>query len=118
VLSLGRPRRWRFWHLGLVRSNHRPPEQERSSLLYLGERPSGHDGERRSPLLVLGLHRARSWRGVEWTWYPSRKRYAPRALAHVQQKRRRGRVRPYLSLVVWPGFVYALHAGIDLAERQ
>jgi len=114
AFTVGRPRLWRFWRHEFARSELMTQwGRERSTLLYLGERGTGRQG---SPLLVLGYHRTAGRapaRGIEWTWYPSQKRHAPRPLLLVRLRWRHGRVHPYLTVHIQPGFTYALYAGIN-----
>jgi hypothetical protein len=111
VLSVGSPRLWRFWRVERVSQTERGLNPVRSTLVYVGQRRT----QRRSPLLVLGFFRApkpRRWLGLEATWYPSRKRHAPRPLLSGSLRRRRGRLRPYVRVYVHPGFMYELAFGV------
>jgi hypothetical protein len=121
VLTFGRPRLWRFWRLDQRRSPLRRPGEGTATLLYIGERWADGEGRRHSPMLVLGLFRdlvtPATWLGVEWTWYPTSKRSAPRPLLNIYLQRRHRRLRPYLALYVHPGFSYYLRAGIEFDQR-
>lgn len=113
VLPRGRPRVWRFWRAELRRNeNHGPHHHELNTLIYLGRTPAPFS--KTPPLLVLGHHRAATgpaWSDLEWTWYPARRRHAPRPLLHLRLKRRFRSRRLDLSLLVHPGLVWELHLG-------
>jgi hypothetical protein len=121
LLPRGRPRLWRFWTVELKHS----PFKDQSALLYIGRRQYSGPLRVRGPLLVLGhhhhperIHPGYSYRGLEWTWYPTRKRSAPRPLLHLHAGRRhRGRIRPQLYLTIHPGVIYMLIAGIEHRSR-
>jgi hypothetical protein len=83
VLTFGRPRLLRFWHLDTERVVTRQTLSD-SRFLYIGRTPRLQDG-RELPFLVLGIHRWRRDRRtmLEWTWYPTPKRSAPRPLLRV-----------------------------------
>jgi hypothetical protein len=115
VLPLGRPRLWRFWRAEIRRSAHGahgPHGRELNTLIYLGRTHAPFS--KTPPLLVLGHHRAATgsaWRDLEWTWYPARRRHAPRPLLHFRLQRRVRSRRLYLSLLVHPGLAWTLHVG-------
>lgn len=106
-----RPRLWRFWKISTeTERSHNVDGTQVSRFVRVGRRGSFH----RTPLLVLGLHSwSREARGVwvEYIWYPSGHRgWTPSISGRV--KWRRGRIRPYASLRVAPGFAHELRLGV------
>ena len=120
MLVYGRPRLWRFWQIE-TRHRHEIDLSGASSLLvYSGRGGRGGPNTPHSPLLVLVLARERRPRSlsVEWTWYPSAKRHAPRPLVNVRLRQRRGRLRPPLVIRLHPGFAYELRLGLTLKQAS
>jgi hypothetical protein len=121
-----RPPRWRWprpprlWHLWRLHASCEPsltPQGTMTSRLLR----IGHAGQdRRSPLLVLGIHHwSRQARGawLEYTWYPSAHRaWAPPT--QFRAKWHRGRVRPHLSVRLAPGVAYEVRLGVILGPTD
>lgn len=119
MLTLGRPRLWRFWRIERVARRGRFHDEARTTLLYIGQRGEDAHGHS-SPLLVLGFFRSRRpgvWAQLEYTWYPTPKRHAARPLFSLRPRRRRGRLRPYAYATVHPGFMYELDLGFVWIPR-
>lgn len=111
--------RWRLLRFWVV--EHRGPHPrsaEASHLLYIGARDCG-----KTPLLVLGYHRAKpSERALELTWYPARPepRAAPRALLDLRPRLRLRmmRLRLRARVVFWPGREWRLVVAVNLEPRD
>jgi hypothetical protein len=117
VLTFGRPRLLRFW----LRETERVATRQSSSdsrFLYIGRTPRPQSRE--LPFLVLGIHRWRRDRRtmVEWTWYPTPKRHAPRPLLRLGLVVSRGPVRPWARVHVHPGLMYEFVAGVELGAKS
>lgn len=112
----GRPRLWRFWQVETRRTRESRPDELSALLVYSGRGGRGGPDAPHSPLLVLGFVRGRrplTFR-VEWTWYPTAKRHAPRPLIDISWQRRRGRFRPMLVIRLHPGLAYELRLCLAL----
>jgi hypothetical protein len=119
-----RPPRWRWprgprlWHLWRVRAtcerSATPQGSMTSRLVHIG--CARHD--RRSSLLVVGIHHwSRHARGawLEYTWHPSAHRaWAPPI--QFRAKWHRGRVRPCISGRLAPGVAYEVRVGVILGS--
>jgi hypothetical protein len=118
VLTFGRPRLLRFWHLDTERVVTRQTSSD-SRFLYIGRTPRPPDG-RELPFLVLGIHRWRWGRRtmLEWTWYPTPKRHAASPLLKVALVVPRGPVRPWARVYVHPGLMYEFVAGVEFGSRE
>lgn len=117
ALVYGRPRLWRFWDVETSRSRETGLHGLAALLVYSGRGGRGGPDEPHSPLLVLGFVRGRRplTFSVEWTWYPTAKRHAPRPLIHLRLLRPRGRrFRPMLVMRIHPGFGYELRLGLTV----
>ena len=116
ALVIGRPRLWRFWRIDTRRGTKRGVNPLRFLLVFSGMGGHRGAGVPHSPLLVLGLVSGRRPRtvSVEWTWYPSEKRHAPRPLFHLRLLPRQGRVRPMFAVRVHPGHAYELRLGLTI----
>jgi hypothetical protein len=118
VLIFGRPRFLRFWLLDTEQVVTRQTSSD-SRFLYIGRTPRPQDG-RELPFLVLGVHRWRRARRamLEWTWYPTPKRHAPRPLLRVGLVVSRGPVRPWARVYVHPGLMYEFVIGLELGAKS
>ena len=107
-----RPRLLRFWRIERV--SHRQGRSGRTHLIYIGAR----NGKRASPLLVLGLFKAR--RPWEWmfelTFYPSSRPHLSRG--NPQRRVRIGVGRLQLVVVArrWPRFMHELRVILTVKE--
>ena len=120
MLVHGRPRLWRFWQIETRRGHEIDRDGDSSLLIYSGRGGRGGPDTPHSPLLALVLaHGRRPWSmSVEWTWYPSAKRHAPRPLVNLRLRRRRGRLRPMLGIRLHPGLAYELRLGLTLKQAS
>ncbi len=120
ILTVSRPRLLRFWQLERQRTDRRQGyRRERTTLIYIGRGRRRVEMRDRSPFAVLGFFRKDGDNvqavAFELTWYPTRKRNAPRPLLNTLLWRRHGRWRPHVTIVAHLGLVYTLTAGL---ERQ
>ena len=112
-----RPRLLHSWRIDRRNKDERTSSgRERSTLTYVGAR----DGSL-TPLLVIGCSRANRLHafGFELIWYPAHEppRNAPRPLISLRPAARVGRLRLWLTIIVWPGYKYEFRAGYAVKQR-